>query len=215
MPKGKRSKHTTYTNFFINKEHDLSESPGLLSSMKGTKPKDKKLSVRLKQEVISFMNGIKTTLGNENGYTVSKRGVKKGLTPFTDSTLHSLGKFLGKYDLLYETETDTQGNIIYIFTTKYGDPDDPAEYHELWWNPMEEQLMKALYRRAKQKGEEPSYSYRTDKEAHNAAVLLRKELNEENALKAAAPETSTTEGGTRKRKQKNKQKTKKQRTNRK
>ncbi len=184
--------------------------------------------VRFEKVVRSLMNGIVKELGPENGRTISKKGIKKGLPPFTGPTNFSSGRMAGKYELSYRTVKDEKGNIKYIFTTKYGDPENPTEYHELWWDPMEEKMMKLDYRTAVQMGQERRYTTATSKEAHEAALFLRKELNdekalensrkelnEENALKAAAPETSTTEGGTRKRKQKNKQKTKKQRTNRK
>jgi hypothetical protein len=171
--------------------------------------------VRFDPIVKSFINGITTILGNENGYHVSKRGIKRGLPPFTDSTLHSLGKFLGKYDLSYRTETDTEGNTKYIFTTGYGDPDNPAEYHELWWNPIEESDMKKVYRYAVKQGLEPLYTYATGKNAQEAAEKLHDELMKE----YASEEGTSTKGGRRTHKQKRnrnrKQKTKKQRTNRK
>ena len=155
------------------------------------------------------MNGIVKNLGPENGRTISKKGIKKGLPLFTGPTNFSLGRIAGKYTLSYRTEKDEKGNIIkYIFTTQYGDPENPTEYHELWWDPMEEKMMNIDYRTAIGMGLEPHYRYLTDKEARNAAVLLRKELNDENALEAAPLGTSATEGGRRTRKQKRNRKQK-------
>ena len=173
------------------------------------------LSVSFDIHTTSLMNGIVKNLGPENGRTISKKGIKKGLPLFTGPTNFSLGRIAGKYTLSYRTEKDEKGNIIkYIFTTQYGDPENPTEYHELWWDPMEEKMMNIDYRTAIGMGLEPHYRYLTDKEARNAAVLLRKELNDENALEAAPLGTSATEGGRRTQKQKRnrKQKTKKRKS---
>ena len=218
MPKSKISPRNLYPT-----EPPLRSSPGFAgppSSMKDSPTSVPKgpLSVSFDIHTTSLINGIVKNLGPENGRTISKKGIKKGLPPFTGPTNFSLGRIAGKYKLSYRTEKDEKGNIIkYIFTTQYGDPENPTEYHELWWDPMEEKMMKLDYRTAVGMGLEPRYTYLTDKEARDAALSLRKELNDGNALEAAPLGTSATEGGTRKRKQtrNRKQKTKKQRTNRK
>ena len=192
------------------------------SSLKSTLPAEylSKLnkSLTFNDKVVSLVNSIISELGPENGHSVSTRGVKKGKTPFTDSTEISLGRFLGKYELSYRTTTDEEGNIKYIFTTKYGDPDDPAEYHELWYDPIEEKQMKELYRYAVSKGLEPRYKYATIGKAFNTAVELHKKLLQEyarekeiEALYYKLPSRTDSRGGTRKQKRNRKQKTRKQR----
>ena len=80
------------------------------SSLKSTLPAEylSKLnkSLTFNDKVVSLVNSIISELGPENGHSVSTRGVKKGKTPFTDSTEISLGRFLGKYELSYRTTTD-------------------------------------------------------------------------------------------------------------
>ena len=196
------------------------------SSLKSTLPAEylSKLnkSLTFNDKVVSLVNSIISDLGPENGRSVSTRGVKKGVLPFTGSTEISLGRFLGKYELSYRTTTDEEGNIKYIFTTKYGDPDDPAEYHELWYDPIEEKQMKELYRYAVSKGLEPRYKYATIGKAFNTAVELHKKLLQEyarekeiEALYYQLPSRTDSRGGTRKQKRNHKQKTRKQRKTRK
>lgn len=205
------------------------ENTGRRSSMKYRLPLDiynpeegkKQLYVRFNRVVKSLINGVKASLGPENGRTVTKKGVLKGKPPFTGSTEHAIGRFLGKYELSYRVEKGDDGKPKYVFTTKYGDPDDPekqTEYHELWYNPQEENEMRAFYRRDVQEGKEPRYKYFTIEEAHRAALNLYEMLKDEgepsSSLSSSSSSSSGTrfEGGRHTRKQKTrKQKTRKQR----
>ena len=190
------------------------------SSLKSTLPPEYlsnlKKSLTFNDKVVSLANSIISELGPENGRTVSPRGVRKGKASFTYPTEISLGRFFGKYELSYRTTTDEEGNIKYIFTTKYGDPDNPAEYYELWYDPIEEKQMKELYRYAVSKGLEPRYKYATIGKAFNTAVELHKDLLQEYAREKEIeasyyqlPRRTRSRGGT------HKQKTRKQRKQRK
>ena len=162
--------------------------------------------VRFNPTVRSVINGMESILGSEHGYSVSKKGIAKGKTSFTNATSHSLGRFLGAYDMSYEKIKDAEGNTKYRFTTIYGDPDNPGVYHELWWDYMEEGAMRNAYQKAVKRGLEPLYRHATRENAHAAALTLQKELTSEGA---------STEGGRRTHKQKRnrnrKQKTRKSR----
>ena len=174
------------------------------SLKKGFLGRNPNLSVAFNPTVTSVINGMESILGSEHGYSVSKKGIAKGKTPFTDSTPHSLGRFLGKYDMSYEKITDAEGKPKYRFTTIYGDPDNPGVYHELWWDYMEEGAMRNAYQKAVKRGLEPLYRHATGANAQAAALALHEELMRGDA---------STEGGRRTHKQKRnrKQKTRKSR----